>query len=34
MSKTLLNLVNIIRERKNQDEDKSYTSSLLSGCLI
>ena len=29
----LLNLVNTIRDRKNKDEDKSYTSSLLSGGL-
>ena len=33
MSENLLNLVNIIRERKNKDKDKSYTSSLLSGGL-
>ena len=33
MSENLLNLVNIIRSRKSQDEDKSYTSSLLSGGL-
>ena len=33
MSENLLNLVNTIRERKNKDEDKSYTSSLLSGGL-
>jgi len=33
MSENLLNLVNIIRDRKNKDEDKSYTSSLLSGGL-
>jgi len=33
MSENLLNLVNTIRERKNMDEDKSYTSSLLSGGL-
>ena len=33
MSKNLINLVNIIRDRKNKDEDKSYTSSLLSGGL-
>ena len=31
MSENLLNLVKIIRDRKNKDEDKSYTSSLLSG---
>ena len=33
MSENLLNLVNIIRERKNKDKDKSYTSSLLSSGL-
>ena len=33
MSENLLNLVNIIRDRKNKDEEKSYTSSLLSGGL-
>ena len=34
MSENLINLVKIIRDRKNKDEDKSYTSSLLSGgCL-
>jgi len=33
MSENLLNLVNIIRDRKNKDKDKSYTSSLLSGGL-
>ena len=33
MSENLLNLVNIIRERKNKDKDKSYTSLLLSGGL-
>ena len=33
MSENLLDLVNIIRDRKNKDEDKSYTSSLLSGGL-
>jgi phosphoribosyl-ATP pyrophosphohydrolase len=33
MSENLLNLVNIIRDRKNKDEYKSYTSSLLSGGL-
>ena len=33
MSENLLNLVNIIRDRKNKDEDKSYTSSLLSSGL-
>ena len=33
MSENLLNLVKIIRDRKNKDEDKSYTSSLLSGGL-
>ncbi len=33
MSDILINLVKIIRDRKNKDEDKSYTSSLLSGGL-
>ena len=33
MSKNLINLVNIIRDRKSKDEDKSYTSSLLSSGL-
>ena len=33
MSDNLINLVKIIRDRKNKDEDKSYTSSLLSGGL-
>ena len=33
MSKNLLDLVNIIRDRKNKEEDKSYTSSLISGGL-
>jgi len=33
MSKNLINLINIIRDRKNKDEDKSYTSSLLSSGL-
>jgi len=33
MSENLLNLVNTIRDRKNKDEDKSYTSLLLSGGL-
>jgi phosphoribosyl-ATP pyrophosphohydrolase len=33
MSENLINLVNIIRDRKNKDEDRSYTSSLLSGGL-
>ena len=33
MSNNLENLVKIIRDRKDQDEDKSYTSSLLSGGL-
>ncbi|MDC6470162.1 phosphoribosyl-ATP diphosphatase [Candidatus Pelagibacter sp. Uisw_099_02] len=33
MSENLINLVKIIRKRKNKDEDKSYTSSLLSGGL-
>jgi phosphoribosyl-ATP pyrophosphohydrolase len=30
MSNNLENLVKIIRDRKNKDEDKSYTSTLLS----
>ena len=33
MAENLINLVKIIRDRKNKDEDKSYTSSLLSGGL-
>ena len=33
MSENLIDLVKIIRDRKNKDEDKSYTSSLLSGGL-
>ena len=33
MSENLIDLVKIIRSRKNKDEDKSYTSSLLSGGL-
>ena len=33
MSEDLINLVKTIRNRKNKDEDKSYTSSLLSGGL-
>ena len=33
MSEDLINLVKIIRDRKNKDEDKSHTSSLLSGGL-
>ena len=33
MSENLINLVTTIRDRKNKDEDKSYTSSLLSGGL-
>ena len=33
MSDNLINLVKIIRDRKNKDEDESYTSSLLSGGL-
>ena len=33
MSDNLINLVKTIRDRKNKDEDKSYTSSLLSGGL-
>ena len=33
MSENLINLVKTIRDRKNKDDDKSYTSSLLSGGL-
>jgi phosphoribosyl-ATP pyrophosphohydrolase len=33
MSDNLENLVNRIRDRKNKDSDKSYTSSLLRGGL-
>ena len=33
MSENLIDLVKIIRERKNKSGDKSYTSSLLSGGL-
>ena len=33
MSENLINLVKTIRDRKNKDEGKSYTSSLLSGGL-
>ena len=33
MSENLINLVNKIRDRKNKDKDKSYTSSLLSSGL-
>jgi len=33
MSDKLIDLVKIIRDRKNQDKDKSYTSLLLSGGL-
>ena len=33
MSENLINLVKTIRDRKNKDGDKSYTSSLLSGGL-
>ncbi|MDA7750212.1 phosphoribosyl-ATP diphosphatase [Candidatus Pelagibacter sp.] len=33
MSKNLINLVKIIRDKKNKDVDQSYTSSLLSGGL-
>ena len=33
MSENLINLVKTIRDRKNKDEDKSYTSSLLAGGL-
>ena len=34
MSENLINLVKIIRDRKHKDEDKSYTSSLLSDGLL
>ena len=34
MSNNLENLVKTIRDRKNKGEDKSYTSSLLSGGLV
>ena len=34
MSENLINLVKTIRDRKNKDEDKSYTSSLLSSGLL
>ena len=33
MSENLINLVEIIRDRKNKNESKSYTASLLSGGL-
>ena len=33
MSENLINLANIIRDRKKKGEDKSYTSLLLSGGL-
>jgi len=33
MSENLIDLVKTIKDRKNRDEDKSYTSSLLSGGL-
>ena len=33
MPENLIDLVKIIRDRKNKDEDKSYTSSLMSGGL-
>jgi len=33
MSEVLIDLVKIIRDRKNKDENKSYTSSLISGGL-
>ena len=33
MSENLINLVKTIRDRKNKDEDKSYTSLLLSAGL-
>tara|TARA_B110000263_G_scaffold236958_1_gene236775 strand:+ start:49 stop:357 length:309 start_codon:yes stop_codon:yes gene_type:complete len=34
MSNNLENLVKTIRNRKDKNEDKSYTSSLLSGGLV
>ena len=34
MSNNLENLVKTIRDRKNKGEDKSYTTSLLSGGLV
>ena len=34
MSENLKDLVKIIRNRKNKNEDKSYTSSLLSGGIL
>ena len=34
MSNNLESLVKIIRDRKDKNEDKSYTSSLLSGGLV
>ena len=34
MSDNLINLVKIIRDRKDKNEDKSYTASLLSGGLV
>ena len=33
MSENLIDLVKIIRDRKNKDKDKSYTSSLMAGGL-
>ena len=33
MSENLIDLVKTIRDRRNKEEDKSYTSSLLSGGL-
>ena len=33
MAENLINLVNTIRDRKNKDKDKSYTSMLLSSGL-
>ena len=33
MSENLIDLVKTIRDRRNNEEDKSYTSSLLSGGL-
>ena len=34
MSENLINLVKTIRDRRNKDDDKSYTAFLLSGGLI
>jgi phosphoribosyl-ATP pyrophosphohydrolase len=33
MAENLIDLVKIIKDRKNKDQDKSYTSSLLCGGL-